>query len=196
MDAKFQPSFIPKQSVSSISRGITGHISVLYVIASIFFIVTLGLLGASVIAERFLNQDITKLNQDLITAKSSFELSTIEDLKKVSARTSIAGALLENHVALSKFIEMLGDITYANVSFSDLSITASGSGSAVSVTLSGMAASYNTIILQTHLFEGLPFLKNASVSDFGLSETGSVSFTFSANVEPNLVAYKRYVSGE
>ena len=192
MDAKFQPSFIPKQPVAVISRRDTGHISLLYVIASILFIITLGLVGGVFIAERSLNQDIVNLNQALIEAKSSFEISTIEELKKVSARTSIANSLLDSHIALSPFFEALQLATYESVSFSALSLDSSGAG-AVAANLTGKAESYNSIILQSDFFKGLSIFKSPVFSGFSLDENGSVSFIFSATLDPNLVSYKNFL---
>jgi|SRR3989344_4518480 len=192
MDAKFQPSFIPKQPVAVISRQETGHISLLYVIASILFIVTLGLMGVVFIAERSLNQDIVNLNQTLIEAKSSFEISTIEELKKVGARTSIANSLLDNHIALSPFFEALQLATFESVSFAGLSID-SADARAVTVNLAGQAESYNSIILQSDFLKSLSLFKSPTFSGFSLDENGSVSFNFSATLDSSLVSYKRYL---
>lgn len=195
MDAKFQPSFIPKQPMASVSRGVSGHVSLLYVIASIIFIVTLGLMGAAFIAERTIRSDIANLNAQIIAAQASFELSTIEDLRRVSAMTTIAHGLLEKHIALSKFLESLGDVTYSNVSFSGLTLD-TANGTDVTASLQGMAGSYNALILQSDLFENLSFLKTPAFSDFGLDKSGSVSFSFTATIDPPLIDYKRYITGE
>ncbi|HXK31627.1 MAG TPA: hypothetical protein VJZ94_02745, partial [Candidatus Paceibacterota bacterium] len=68
MDAKFQPSFIPKQSVMSTPQVISSRISLLSVIAVVIFIVTIGLVAAVFITKYVLKGDITTLNQNLVDA--------------------------------------------------------------------------------------------------------------------------------
>ncbi len=193
MDARFQPSFIPKAPLAQFSQGRTGTISVLYVVASIVFIVVLGLVGAIFITKRTLEREITALDQDLVNAKASFELSTIEELKKVSARTSIANTLLDKHLAVSKFFERLNETTYTNVAFSSFEAESATDGS-VEVTLVGRAGGFNSLILQQNLFDNLAFLQDPLFSNFSLDEEGNVSFTFNAVVDSGTVSYKRYIT--
>ncbi len=193
MDAKFQPSFIPKQPIAPVPVAVGGRISLLSVIASVIFIITLGLVGAVLITERSLDRDITALNGTLVAARGSFELSTIAELKKVSGQTSLANNLLNRHIAMSKFLEALGRATYENVSFSSLALHANDPSSPVVISLAGIAASYNSLILQSAYFEDLQFLQSPQFSNFTLQKNGSVGFSFSAIVDPKLVDYKRYI---
>ncbi len=193
MDAKFQPSFIPKQPIAqSASTGPT-RISLLYVIAVVVFVITLGLVGAVLIGEHVLKTDIGNLDQQLVAAKASFEIATIEQLKRVSARTSSALGLINQHLALSKFFEALEQATYANVSFSAFDSKAIDP-TTIEITLSGATGSYNSLILQEEKFKSLPFLKNPVFSQFSLDDQGAVYFKFTASVDPNLVNYARYIT--
>ncbi len=185
---------MPKQPIASVERPVA-NVSLLYVIAIVIFVVVLGLMAGAFIYERSLEQDITRLNQDLIDARNSFELSTIIELKRISARTTLANSLLNQHIALSKFFEALEKTTYTNASFSKLSIKTADS-QATEISLNGMAGSYNTLILQSSLFKNVPFLTSPKFSDFSLDKNGNVGFSFSASVVPKLIDYKQYVNGE
>ena len=122
MDAKFQPTYMPKLPISAVPRPVI-NISVLYVVAVIMFIVVLGLVIGVYIYEHFLNQDIERLNGELVTARDSFELSTIAELKRTAAFTDIALGLLDRHVAVSNFFSYLQESTYINTAFSGLILT-------------------------------------------------------------------------
>lgn len=183
---------MPKQPIVSVQR-VASNISILYVVGSIVFVVTLGLLAAVFIAERTLTQDIAALNVQLIDARNSFELATIAELKQVSARTSIANDILNRHIATSKFLEALEESTFTKVSFSSLAAETTDTQT-MNVTLKGIAESYNTLILQKDLFAEVPFLTQSKFSNFSLGDDGSVSFSFTGSIDSKLIDYKRYLS--
>ena len=195
MDAKFQPTYMPKLPISAVPRPVI-NISVLYVVAVIMFVVVLGLVIGVYIYEHFLNQDIERLNGELVTARDSFELSTIAELKRTAAFTDIALGLLDRHIAVSNFFSYLQESTYINTAFSGLILTTDDS-QATTVSLTGKSGSYNTTILQTeHLLKNAPFLSNPKFSNFALDEAGSVGYTFTASVDPRVVDYKKQLSSE
>lgn len=193
MDARFQPSFIPKQPIAQLSPSGPAHVSVLYVVALIVFILTLGLVAGVLISEHLLNQDIAALNQQITDARQSFEISTIQELQRVSERLDVASQLVSRHVALSKFFEALQAATYQNVSFSSLSAQSNDAGG-FTVKLAGIAGSYNSMILQSEKFDALPFLTGQQFSNFSLDNRGDVSFSFTASINPALVNYAQYLT--
>lgn len=188
MDAKFQPSFIPKQPIASIPMPVSSSISLLSVISGVVFVLTLGLVGAVLIAERIYARDIANLNEIIVKEKNQFELSTIAQLKQVSAQTKFANDLLDKHIALSSFFEEIGKVTYQNVAFSSLNMSAKDGN--VSIALSGTAGSYNSLILQRDFLEQVKFLKEPEFSGFVLEKNGSVKFSFKASLDPKFVDYK------
>src|SRR3989338_245524 len=193
MDAKFQPSFIPKQPVSVPTQTRVGYISLLFVVGLIVFILTIGLIAAELIAEKVLSRDIANLNRSLVEAKSSLELSTIDELKKTASRTGLAMTLITAHIAPSKLLEAIEQSVFANVSLSGLSLAQSESGG-YQLNTTGVAGSYNSLQLQSEFLSTAPFLSNPAFSNFKLDPSVRVSFSFSAEVSPKLVNYSTYVS--
>ena len=185
---------MPRQPLASATRVVT-HISVLYVIASIIFIVILGLIAAVFIAERSLRKDIDGLNVKLVNARNSFELGTIAFLKEVSSRTRMANGLLNKHVAISPFFEELGGATFVTVSFSTLSAKITDTQE-MDISLDGIASSYNSLILQKDLLTNIPFLTKAKFSNFALDDEGRVGFSFEGSVAPRVIDYKLHLPEE
>lgn len=195
MDAKFQPTYMPKLPIAAVPRPVV-NINILYVVATIIFVVVVGFVAGVYIYEHFLNQDIERLNSDLISARDSFELSTITDLKKTASLTAVARGLLDRHVAVSNLFSLLQESTYINTSFSSLTVTTEDS-QAITISLTGKSGSYNTTILQTErLLKEAPFLIDPKFTNFALDEAGSVGYTLTTSVDPKVIDYKRYVSGE
>jgi len=194
MDFKFQSSFIPKQPLNVGSGPSPGHISIFYLASLIAFIVTLGLAGAAFIGERFFESQVQKLNQDLIQAKGSFELSTIDALKAINSRIDVAKQITGKHLSFSKFFDYLNTVTYKNISFNNFTYELEDSGS-LSLIIKGVSASFNSLLLQEELFMGNDKIKNPVFSDFKLEDDGKVDFSLSATVDKSFVLYKNYLTG-
>jgi hypothetical protein len=194
MDFKFQSSFIPKQPLNVGDSQSPGHISIFYLTSLVAFIVTLGLAGAAFIGERIFESQVEKLNQELIQTKSSFELSTIGELKVMNNRIDAAKHIVDKHLSFSKFFDYLNTVTYKNISFSDFSYTSEDSG-ALTLKIKGIAASFNSLMLQEELLQDSDKIKNLVFTDFKLEDDGKVDFSLSASVDQSFVLYKNYLIG-
>lgn len=192
MDAKFQSSFIPKQPITDNGRVSSEHISILYLISLIIFIITLGAGVASYFGKIYFEKNLQELNNNLVQAQNSFELSTISDLQRASAKIETAKYLLDKHFSFSRFFDFLSKVTYVNVTLSNFSYTLANGVPTVS--MHGQASSFNSIILQADLFQKTKQFTNTVVSGFALDADGNVSFNMTASVDPSLVLYKNYVS--
>lgn len=191
MDLKFQSSFIPRQPIISQGGPRLAHVNLISVIAIIIFIITIGLIGAVLIAKTILNRNLVSLDAQIVEAKNSFELSTIGDLKRESIRIRVAEELLANHIAFSKFLELLNQSTFEKVSYENLTYTKNEDGS-IEISLSGLVSDFNTLVLQAGLFKSTPGIINPVFSSFSIDEE-SIGFDLSFNLAPDIILYKNYV---
>lgn len=206
METKFQTSFIPKKPLTtepgrSISNnGSSGGSSIFMALAVIVFIASIGLAGFTFVWKNILLNSQEQYKRDLAKNEQSFNISLIEDLKKASAKLSLAKEIIRSHVAVSEVFKIIGALTIDGVRFTDLTYegpTGSGdSGTMGKIALKGIATSYSSIAFQSDVFGQSSKLgtnkviKNPLLSDMNLDANGNVGFTFSANIDPSLYSYE------
>lgn len=206
METKFQTSFIPKKPLTTEpgraipNNGGSGGSSIFMVLAVIIFIASIGLAGFTFVWKNILLTSQEQYKKDLAKNEQSFNISLIEDLKKASAKLSLAKEIIKSHVAVSEVFKIIGALTIDGVRFSDFTYegpTGSGdSGTMGKLTLKGIATSYSSIAFQSDVFGQSSKLgtnkviKNPLLSDMNLDANGNVGFTFSANIDPSLYSYE------
>jgi len=198
MDPKFQTSFIPKKPV----LGTRPHapISLFLLVSMLAFFVTVGIGGYVFLEKKLLIQQITSEQTQITQNKNGLisDEATIENIVELNNRIAVAGTLLNNHVAIEPIFNFLQQATLPNVRFTNFSFTTNaGSGNAgptVQVLLSGLARDWETVASQADEF-ALPDWKNIisqpKISDLSLNADGSVSFSFSATVNPSQLSYQK-----
>lgn len=206
METKFQTSFIPKKPLTTEpgraipNNGGSGGSSIFMILAVIVFIASIGLAGFTFVWKNILLTSQEQYKKDLAKNEQSFNISLIEDLKKASAKLSLAKEIIKSHVAVSEVFKIIGALTIDGVRFSDFTYegpTGSGdSGTMGKLTLKGIATSYSSIAFQSDVFGQSSKLgtnkviKNPLLSDMNLDANGNVGFTFSANIDPSLYSYE------
>ena len=101
--------------------------------------------------------------------------------------------LLATHVAPSAIFDLLSSQTLEKVQFSKFEYSVGDSGVAV-IHLDGSADSFSTIALQSDQFGASKVLKDTIFSNINISaETGRVTFSISAGVDPSLTLFSRTV---
>ncbi len=206
METKFQTSFIPKKPLTTepgraiSNNSSSGGSSIFMIIAVVVFIASIGLAGFTFVWKNILLSSQEQYKQDLAKNEQSFNISLIEDLKKASAKLSLAKEIIKSHVAVSEIFKIVGALTIDGVRFTNLNYegpTGNGdSGTMGKITLKGIATSYSSIAFQSDVFGQSSKLgtnkviKNPLLSDMDLDANGNVGFTFSANIDPSLYAYE------
>ncbi len=190
MEVKMQTSFIPKKPiVENRTRG--SGISLFLLLSIIIFIVSITLaLGIWVWRESLLKQ-IEKSKKSLVAAKERYEETTINSLVRLNDRIEESNFLLSRHLAISPIFTLLEKNILRNVKLDSLKFVY-GSNDKIKIELSGIASSYDVLSKQSDAFgrENLrEFISEPVISDFSLTETGGVSFNFSATVNSKLVSY-------
>ena len=195
MDPKFQTSFIPKKPMVETATYRSG-ISLFLLLSIIVFLVTLGIAAWVYIEKQSLISNIRSEQEIIKHNKSSFDSDTIESIVALNSRIKVAQTLLDNHVSITPIFSFLQDRTLKNVRFKNFTFsndTKSGTGeNGVGISLSGVAGSWETLASEADEFgkpEWKKIIREPKVSSFNLNSDGSVSFNFSALVNPEYISY-------
>jgi len=190
MEVKMQTSFIPKKPIVENRSGGSG-ISLFLLLSIIIFIVSIFLaLGIWVWRESLVKQ-IEKSKLSLSAAKEKYEETTINSLIRLNDRIEESNSLLSRHLAVSPVFTLLEKNILRNVRLNDLKFVYN-SNNKIKIELSGIASSYDVLSKQSDAFGSAnlrEFISEPVISNFSPTETGGVSFNFSATVDPKLVSY-------
>jgi hypothetical protein len=197
MEVKMQTSFIPKKPITEDRSGGSG-VSLFLLLSIIIFIISGALVAGVWLWQKSLLSQIEKAKADLVAAKESYEEDTINPLIRLNDRIEESKSLLKNHLAISPVFIMLEKNVLQNVRLKSMKFSYAGADK-IRIDLSGMATSYDVLSKQSDAFgnEGLrEYISEPVISDFNPTADGSISFNFSALVNPNLILYQNIVSGE
>lgn len=195
MDKEFKTTFIPKKNLatskvkpaeskkSKARRSLFGVLALLLFVTAV--VSTIGVYLYKIRIAAVINSRIESIN----LAEKAFEPAVILELKKLDIRLRAGTELLNNHVAISDFLESLAESTLPDVSFANFSF--SGGGNEVS--MSGEARGYLQIAQQSDIFEDNQYIQNHIFSDFSLTDTGRISFSLQFTLNPELVTFGRTV---
>jgi hypothetical protein len=195
MDTKFQTSFIPKKMAQTQER--KSSVSLFLLISIIIFLIALGLTAFVFLEKQTLKTSIAS-EQDIIKKNiNSFEPATIENIVELNSRISVANTLLKNHVAVSPIFDFLQGRTLKNVRFKNFNFSQASkdtSGvSGVQITMAGQSRDWATLASQADEFgksDWKKIIQEPKISNFNLNADGSVSFTFTAFINPEFLVYK------
>lgn len=182
-------SFVPKQPVKSAARFSRSGGNMLLIFSSFVLACSLVAAGAAFGYEEFLKSVERNKAASLARAEASVDPDQVEDFVRARDRFAEAEGILDRHIALSNFFDLLERITLINVRFSSFSFTASPEG-ALDITLSGNARSFNALAAQSAAFSGERDMKRAIFSGISLDDEGTVAFDVSATLDPDLIRFE------
>lgn len=195
MDKEFKTTFIPKKNLSGVkapeskrskaTRSLMGVIALLLFVTAV--VSTAGVYLYKIRLAAVVNSRIDSINR----AEKAFEPAIILELKKIDIRLQAGTELLNNHLAISDFLESLAESTLPDVSFSDFGVTLGPDGAEVS--MSGEARGYLQIAQQSDVFEDNQYIQNHIFSDFTKSEIGRIGFSLQFSINPELIKFGRTV---
>lgn len=188
MEPKVQTSFIPKKSLSEAATPRARGVSIFMLLGVAIFIITVFLAGGVFFYERYLQGSIASKNEDLKRARAAFEPAAIEDLKRLSARMSLARGILNDHLAPSAIFLLLENSTLQTIRFRSFTYTLTGSKAAIS--MRGEGRSFGDVAVQSDTFSNGRRLRDIIFSNLNFDQNGNVAFEFSATVDPALILYR------
>jgi hypothetical protein len=195
MDSPTQPTFLPHEAVTSagVRRGGGGLAELFLLVAILLFVISAALaVGVFLYTQYLQSSNASKLSQ-LNAAEASFDPSLIQQLTRLDTRMSAAQSLLTAHLAPSLIFAMLQASTVQDISYSSLQLDASNPQQ-IRLTMSGVAASVNSIALQAQVFSQSGLIQSPIFSNID-AEPNGVNFNFSGLVNPTAISYETFVSG-
>lgn len=179
--------------VARLRTSTTGLYDLFLLISIVLFIASIVLAVGVFLYQQFLQaQSASKLGE-LQRAKDAFEPALIQQLSRLDDRMRSADELLAGHFAPTMFFAVLGQVTLQTVAFTNMQFEAVNAND-MSIKLSGVAQSVNSIALQADLFG-----KTSSIVDpifSGISrQADGVHFEVIAKINPALVRYQQLITG-
>lgn len=179
-------SFVPKQPVQPTRRPSSGGSNVLLIISLVILAVAIAASVAAFGYERYLMSVQERKAAELAEAQERISEDTVEEFVRLRDRALAAQNLLNEHVAISRFLDTLENITLQTVRFDSLKL-AVDTDRVTDIEMSGTARTFNALAVQSAAFAGEKRIKRAIFSDISVNEGGSVSFLMTAELDPRLV---------
>jgi Fe-S-cluster formation regulator IscX/YfhJ len=126
--------------------------------------------------------------RDLATAQSKIDPATVESFVQLRNRITSSKTLLDNHVAFSAFFSTLESILPQTVRFKSLRIAIDASNVA-RVQGSGISKNFNALSVASAAFASDGRIKEVIFSKMIVNHDKSISFQFSASLDPKIVTY-------
>ncbi len=181
-------SFVPKQPVHSAARFQKSGGNLLMFIAMFMFIFALvGSVGVFAYGA-YLDNVLKVKAAELAATEASVDTETVEEFIQFRDRFSAAGEVLDGHIAASNFFDVLEKLTLVNVRFSALTFELGDDG-LYRVEMAGTARTFNALAAQSRGFAEEKLIKRAIFANIETSQTGTVSFTMNAELDPSLLVF-------
>lgn len=185
-------SFIPKKSLARTDFSGRKPVSLFLTLSFSVFLITSAVYGGAYIYTQTLEKGIEVKKKELQELRNKFDLSIIDKAKDLKARIKSAQELVDGHLALSSFFDFLEEATLKSVGYG--SFQYSNNDGKFEVSLSGTAPNYASVALQRDSLsleaENNGRLSSFSMGGYTLDESGNVSFTVKASLNPSSFLYK------
>lgn len=137
---------------------------------------------------RILDGQLAAQNAKLAKAESSIDPATVESFVQLRDRLDSSRTLLAKHRAFSGFFSALSSLTPQTVRFTSVHVTVATDGTIVADG-SGVSKSFNALSSASANFAKDGRLHDVIFSKMTINKDSSVSFAFSASVDPSLIAF-------
>ena len=155
------------------------------------FVSSLVAAGGAFFYKQWLGTSLAQKMESLQKIQGAFDPNSIQDLLRIDARINNANTLLQKHVAPSAIFDFIASQTLQAVQLNSFSYSLQTDGGA-SIGVTGQAADFATVALQSDQFGNNKLLKNVVFS--GISQdpkTRVVSFSMSAVLNASVINYKK-----
>lgn len=198
MAEEFQTTFIPKQGLAPNPKTLSTKKkvkSIITLITFLIFIFSAAIGGYLFFRQKLILSQIESITEDLQEVSKTLDDQTIRDITAMSDRLRIADGLLEGHLASSEVFQILQRYTLPSVGFN--SFTYAYNKDSIRVAGLGTAAGFGSIVVQSDKYGASGYLRDVIFSNLQSNpETGTVSFTFEAKLDPGVVMFKNLINSE
>ena len=131
---------------------------------------------------------------ELTAAQRAVDIDTVEGFIRLRDRLSATESILNQHVELSEFFDVLESRTLQTVRFSNLLISVNGDRSA-EIEMEGVARSFNALAAQSASIAAEKRIKRAIFSGITVNDNGTVGFSLSATLDPRIITSGEILPG-
>lgn len=196
MNDNVQISFIPKRPLArgELLRTRRPVFGMTFVVSLALIIMTIGAAVGEMLYIQYLTNGLEKRAVNLRDIRENIEasdtMSNLDDVRAVQKKISIVRDVLDSHVAPSMILAFLSKTTLPEVTYTKYSYAKTDRS--VELSLAGEAVSYEALAYQSQVYrESEDYLISYSVSDFSLTENGTISFAFSGELRPDVIEFKK-----
>ena len=188
MENTFTTTFIPKKPIVPETSGPTPTsrpVGLLSTISTILFFVAIICAIGVYVWEKYETQQSAKLAASIALVEKSFEPQLITQLQTLDTQLKSANSILANHTVVTPIFNVLASSTLPQVQFTKMSLIDDAT-KGLTVTMSGVANSYQTIAQESDVLGSTSAFKNVLFSNFVLTTSGQISFDLSFYVDPSI----------
>lgn len=185
-------SFVPQPASAAgrrfgggMSSDFTGAFSFLaYAVFVIIIVLAVGVFFYG----RILASSQASKDAALANAEASIDPTTVEGFLRLSNRLSSSATLLNGHIALSGFFNLIETLLPTPVRFNSLHINVADP-TKITLDATGIAKNFNALAFTSTAFAADGRIKDAIFSNLTINKDNSVSFALSATLDPTLVTF-------
>jgi hypothetical protein len=189
--ANFETSFIPEQGATY--QGGSRRSIVATVFSIIIAIIAVGLSGYSWWMQRQEEAKVKKLEAEIVSMESRFDIDKIAMLGRLDKRINLAKDMFSKHPMPSLIIDYITDNTISTVKWKSISYTRATAeeGSGDTVELSGEGVGYSALVQQLNQFR----TKATEISKVDLKSyridprTNTVSIQMTLSIKPTFATF-------
>lgn len=196
MEGNFQSSFIPKKPlVPTQGADRHTHVSIFSILTVIIFIASIAAAAGCFVWVRMLEQKVEESKMVLQQTRESFDPRLIDELKRVNTRIDVAKELMQKHIAISNFFDVIESFTLRSVRFKNFQYDFEPDSNMIKLSMNGEGESFSSIALQSDVLNKTNALTNPILTNLALGDRGRVTFNLTAGVDPSLLLYKDTLQG-
>lgn len=155
-----------------------------YAVLGIVFLMAIGVFFYG----QLLRSTQASKDAELAKAEANIDSATVEGFVRLKNRLNFGEAMLGRHIAFSNVFNSLGAILPSSVRFVTFHLGVDSSGVA-RMEGTGIAKSFNALAALSTAFAGEGRIKDAIFSKISVRPDNTVSFGFSATLDPKLIAF-------
>ena len=188
-------SFVPKQPVATDNRRFaSGGNNILLIIASVILALTILAAGGTFLYEQYLKKVEAAKSAQILDEQKKVNPDSVNQFIRLRDRLVAAKTVLNQHIVLSQFFNLLETITLQNVHFDGVSISVAEDRSA-KISMTGEAKDFNALENQSTVFANQKYIKSAVFSGIAVNDKDkSINFAVTANIDPSVLLEKTPVS--